>query len=382
VCTFAVSGECLVFQATAYAGSGLDLVKVAALRPELKVLCLVEADRSISLADLSQLHDHGLVPADRDPGLVLGLQSAVFATTAKRWAEGVSLPQGLRARLLQRFVMTGIYRVGFTVESKDYSGPLTLEITAPRNGFGQRLTACEHLVRPPADSFLQEDGAGNRWVIVRYQDVTGHQAIRFHFAFKYHVDMDELLKHDLALAPGPTDLDIPSEAKGFLRHGYKIDPTMQKAIAWAAEKGSDPPDARLEFARLSSFLKQFIRYDEKKRQDYFGGRAVYSDLDLMYQDPFLTLQRKAGCCPDTVLLECAFMRACGIPCRTAGRFGHFYSEVFLRGRGWMSTSVTPTGIPLIVSPGPDHMPYQKWSPRVPLRTTNWETRIRIGPVEE
>ena len=45
------------------------------------------------------------------------------------------------------------------------------------------------------------------------------------------------------------------------------------------------------------------------------------------------------------------LRAAGIPSRTAGRWGHFYTELFLPRQGWVSTSVTPTGIPLVVDPG-------------------------------
>jgi hypothetical protein len=382
VLVIAVMAMLLAFQATALADPPMDIAKVASIKPELKVLVLVDADQPISLSDLERLHDQGLIPADRDPGLIIGLRRAVFATTARQWALGLSLPSGLHAKRLRRFVMTGIYRVAFSVEASGYSGPLTLEITGPRDGFGKELVACEHRIRPAVKSIVRVDSAGNRWIVATYPRVMERQKIRFRFGFKYVVDMDKVLAHDLALAPEPVDEELPAEVTKFLRRGHKIDPTLPRAVAWAAEKCSQPPDARLEFSRLSTFLKKSIQYDKRKRQDYFGGRAVYADLDYMYQDASVTLERRTGCCPDTVLLECVFMRARGIPCRTAGRFGHFFSEVFLRGRGWMSTSVTPTGLPLIVAPGPDHVPYQKWSPRIPLRTTNWESRIRIEPLEE
>jgi hypothetical protein len=128
--------------------------------------------------------------------------------------------------------------------------------------------------------------------------------------------------------------------------------------------------------------KETVAYDGKKRDQYFGGKAIYSDLDDMYQDIEVTLSRHLGACPDTSLLECTFLRARGIPCRTAGRFGHFFSIVYVPGKGWMSTSVTPTGIPLFIAPGPDHVPYQKWRPAIPLKTVQLEAPIQIESLED
>jgi hypothetical protein len=132
---------------------------------------------------------------------------------------------------------------------------------------------------------------------------------------------------------------------------------------------------------LTKFIKDTIVYDQLKRNQYFGGGAIYSDLDDMYQEITTTLSRRLGACPDTSLLECAFLRARGIPCRIAGRFGHFYTDVYVPGKGWMSTSVHPTGVPLIISPGPDHIPYQTWTPPIPLRTTLIEAKVRIEAEE-
>jgi hypothetical protein len=138
----------------------------------------------------------------------------------------------------------------------------------------------------------------------------------------------------------------------------------------------------MEYRRLMEFIKRKVSYDKRKRAAYFGGRMVYTDLDLMYQDPEETLKRHLGACPDTSVLECAFLRARGIPCLTAGRFGHFFTLLYVPGRGWMSTSITPTGIPLIRSPGPDLVPYQSWKPKIPLKTAYWEARVRIECLDE
>lgn len=358
-----------------------DWSVVAERHPGFKVLVLVEAQSELTLNDLAVLADNGLIPADRDPGLVVGLKRAVFSTTSKKWILA-SLPKRLSLKVIQNFVMSGIYRVGFRVEAKDYDGPLKVEVTAPRGDVGKNLVSCNTLVRPRQPFVESSDEAGNQWVTVKYPRVKYGDEIKFHFAFKYLVDTAQVLENDLLVAPGPLAEDFGPELKTFLHKGYKIDPEMPQAVKWAGRLKGDPVDAREEYKRLTDFLKKKVTYDDAKRATYFGGRSVYTELDHMYQLPSVTLASGFGCCPDTVLLECSFMRAKGIPCRTAGRFGHFFSEVYLSGRGWKSTSSTPTGIPLILATGPDHLSYQKWEPSIAIRTTRWEARVRIEPVEE
>ncbi len=362
---------------------GIDWEWVSRLNPELKVLVLIEADRPITLEDLAALADRGLKPADRDPGLVVGARSCVFATKLKKWMTGGPLPAHLSSRILERFVMSGIYRTAFRVEDHDYAGPLTLAVTAPRDGFGRKLLSSSYVVRPQTEGEIQVDEAGNKWLYVQYPEVRYGAVVRFHFAFKYLVDMLELLEHDLMLAPGVAKNEIPPDARMYLRPGRKIDPQLREAVDWAARAGQGQNlDVRSEYKRLTEYLKRNVTYDKQKRSMYFGGRSVYYDLDDMYQPIPKTLASRIGACPDTCLIECAFLRARGIPCRTAGRFGHFFSLVYVPGKGWMSTSVTPTGIPLIIAPGPDNVPHQRWRPEIPLRTTVWEARVRIEPVEE
>jgi hypothetical protein len=352
------------------------------MKPDLKGLVLVRGERPISLENLALLAELGMIPADRDPGLVLGLRQAVFSSRLKNWMTK-RLPADLQGRLLERFTMTGVYRVGFKVEKEGYQGPLSLEITIPRDGFGKRLIYSENLVRPRASTMMRFDRMGNRWFSAHYSQIRHGETIRLHFAFKYSIDMAPLLNHDLMLLHPPQDGPIPEEVRPFLSSGYKIDKNLFEAVQWANEGVSGAPlNVRLEYQRLTKFIKDTIVYDQAKRNQYFGGRAIYSDLDDMYQEITMTLSRGLGACPDTSLLECAFLRARGIPCRIAGRVGHFYTDVYVPGKGWMSTSVTPTGIPLIVAPGPDHIPYQTWKPNIPLRTTFVEAKVRIETEED
>jgi len=365
---------------TSLSGRPVDWVDIAARAPSLKILVLVEAENLLTLDDLALLADNKLVPADRDPGLVVGLKAAVFATTAGGWI-AARLPQHLSGLPLQHFLMTGIYRVSFRIQAEDYDGPLIFQVTAPRDDKGQKLLSSEVVVRPRVSVSSKEDETGNRWVRAEFPRLRSGDTIKFHFSFVYDVNVKQVFESSLLLVGNPKEEELPPDILPFLLKGHKIDPGMSEARNWASGMLRKPVDARKEYKRLEKFLKQTVTYDDRKRSDYFGGRSVYTRLDDMYQWPGDTLTKGFGCCPDTVLLECAFMRALGIPCRTSGRFGHFFSEVYLAGKGWTSTSVTPTGIPLIKSTGPDHLPYQEWEPTIPIRTTRWEARMRIEPLE-
>jgi hypothetical protein len=358
-----------------------DWARVAELKPGLKILVLVESERGLSIKDLATLGDLGLVPGDRDPALLLGLRRAIFSTRLKNWMNKLALPDHMKGKLLDRFIISGIYRIGFRVEKEGYLGPLVLEVTTPRDSFGKRLLYLENIIRPQASSETHIDPAGNRWLHVDYPEVSYRQTMKLFFAFRYLVDMAALLDHDLMLVDQVQDAPIPEEIHPFLNSAYKIDARLPEAVAWAIQGKSGSPNVRLEYRRLTKFVEDTVVYDKKKRDEYFGGKAIYSDLDNMYQNIKVTLSRHSGACPDTTLLECAYLRARGIPCRTAGRFGHFFTIVYVPGKGWMSTSVTPTGIPLFIAPGPDHIPYQKWMPRIPLKTILLEAPFRIETVE-
>jgi hypothetical protein len=300
----------------------------------------------------------------------------------KNWMNKVALPHHMKGKLLDRFIVSGIYGIGFRVEKEGYLGPLVLEVTAPRDGFGKRLLSSENIIRPQAPSITYTDLGGNRWFRVDYPEVRTGQTIKLFFAFRYLVDMSALLDHDLMLVNQPQDETVPEEIHPFLNSGYKIDARLPQAVAWALQGKKGLPNVRSEYLRLTEFLKDTVTYDWKKRNQYFSGKAIYSDLDDMYRDPRETLSSRLGACPDTSFLECTFLRARGIPCRAAGRFGHFFSVVYVPGKGWMSTSVTTTGIPLFIEPGPDHIPYQKWSPGIPLKTLPLEAPIRIEVLED
>ncbi len=136
--------------------------KISRLKPGLRVMVQVTSPNPITLADLASLAQLGMNPADRDPGLVVGLRQAIFSVNLRHW-KPKNIPSHLQAKLLAQFILSGIYRVSFKVEEKGYEGPLTMEITTPRDGFGQQLLYSEILSVPrhPIDfKWIQPETVG------------------------------------------------------------------------------------------------------------------------------------------------------------------------------------------------------------------------------
>lgn len=134
----------------------------ARLKPDLRVMIRVTGSKPISLEDLASMARFTMIPADRDPGMVFGLRQAIFSVKLRHW-NPKNLPAHLQATILDRFIMTGVYRVSFKVEQAGYEGPLRLEVTTPRDGFGKKLLSSESMVRPRGSQWFYVDGAGNRW---------------------------------------------------------------------------------------------------------------------------------------------------------------------------------------------------------------------------
>ena len=89
--------------------------RVANLKLELKIPVFVESVRALSLEGLATLGELGLAPGDHNPALLLGLRRAIFPARLKNWMNRLTLPNHMKGKLLDRFIMSGIYRIGFRV---------------------------------------------------------------------------------------------------------------------------------------------------------------------------------------------------------------------------------------------------------------------------
>ena len=265
----------------------------------------------------------------------------------------------------------------------DFFGSIKFRVSTPRNGFGKKLVHIEHHISPSIPFAIKRDLAGNHWLDVEIPQAKAGKAVKFDFYFVYQVDVKEILKHALAMVPPDEYSKLPPEspARSYLGPSPKIDSASPMVKSLSMEIFGNEKAPRRLYKKAFQYLKKHIIYNHTKRAQFFGGKKVYHDMAEMYQHPEVTLTRKMGACPDTSVLEAALLRTAGVPARTAGRWAHFYTELFLPSRGWLSTSVTPTGIPLVVDVDKRHIPFVSWNPPIAVQTTMWSSSLRIEDIE-
>jgi len=366
--------------------TGVDFSDVAVKFPRFKTIVLLVFQPTLDFERLIHLLDLGVLPLGEDLSKLLGRSWAVCHTRADRLSEIQRSGMVREVIPLTRFSMSGIYRIHFKIVEPGFNGPISFRVSAPREGFGKTLVAAEEHIQPELPLSVVVDDVGNRWTETRMADASQGQQIQFDFFFRYQVDIGQLLDRALRMAPEEEGGDLPDghPALSYLVSSPKIDATLPQIRSLASQIFGNEKDPRKMYPKLYDYIQQTVTYDSVKRMQFFGGEKVYRNMAEMYQGCLETLERKVGACPDTSILEAALLRAAGVPSRTAGRWGHFYTELFLPRRGWVSTSVTPTGVPLVVDPGEGHEPFVRWDPAVSVQTTMWSSSVRIdleGPNE-
>ncbi len=363
--------------------SGVDWQRLSRVYPHFKTIVRLSFAQPLDLGRLLALYQHGAAPIRGDMLAALGERRAVFFTRAGN-LEGLRA-SGLAQRVepLSCFSMSALYRVHFKVRDQEYGGPLSFMVSTPRGGWGKTLLSVQDHLYPNLPFTVRQDQGGNRWMVFSAPAVRAGDEFKCDFYATYRVDVAKLLRHALLMLPPGTAGALPAggPAREFLAAEPKIDPASPPVRELAGEIFGGATGPRRLWGLLAGWLKDNVRYDHAKRAEFFGGRMVYRNMAEMYQVPELTLERRVGACPDTSVLEAALLRAGGVPARTAGRWGHFYAEVYAPPAGWLSTSVTPTGIPLVKDPGPRHQPFVSWDPPIAVQTTRWTGRVKIYPEE-
>lgn len=341
--------------------------------PGLKIIVRTAFDAPLDLKRIVALKNSGLRPAGGDWVSLVGKKQALFITLARRVASLKNRDFVQSVELIDEFFLHGFYRLHFKIVDEKTGGPIRFSVTSPRSGFGKDLLEIEAHLRPDTHHTVRKDTAGNRWIEFAYPESFSGHTIKVDFHYRYRVRMQPLLRHALAMADrnGEIRLDYPGPESRFLMATKKIaaaDPRIQSVARNIIGKTRSPVQA---YERLHKFIERNIKYDSEKRKAFFGGRKTYRDMHHMYQPAIKTLENKLGACPDTCILEAAILRAAGFPARTAGRWGHFYTEIFLPGTGWLSPSVTPTGVPLVVDGDQQNTPFIQWAPNTDVQILEW-----------
>ena len=354
---------------------------VARKFPSFKTIVQVEFKEPVVDHQLSSLKSSRLCPVNQDWNHLLGKSKGIFVIRARRLNQLEKNELIETVDPLREFLLYGSYRIDFRIdeETAGFREPLKLSVTGPRNGFGKRLVKTEVQIRPSVPFRSLIDSAGNRWIEAKFPNPEHGQKIQFDFRFSYQVNVKQLLEHALAMISPEKGSMIDymklrqrnSSALKYLRPAEKID-SDSPGIRWLAKDriGSTFSPVKA-YWRIHRFTEETIDYDQEKKEAFFGGRKVYRNMGRMYQPAEKTLRIRSGACPDVSVLETALLRAAAFPARTAGRWGHFYTQIYLPGRGWLSPSVTPTGIPLVRDVSNRHKPFVLWSPDMSLQIAAW-----------
>ena len=370
------------FQPNAESPPAVDFGKVAAQFPHLKTMVRIKFNRPLSLQLLAKLRKFGVLSHHGGPVEVLGEKQGVFFLRAVMLPSLMSSTLPIQVVPLDQFHMSGLYRIHFKVVDGQFTGRITFRISTPRDGFGKKLIYLEEHLSPEVNLEYEQDDAGNRWAVVSLDVTKKSRLLKLDFYFIYQVDLRELLEHALAMAPQTkqTEMALNSQASQMLQSGPKIDGESPRVASLANElfgKQEGGMSPRTKYRRILDFIKKNIPYDHQKRARFFGGKMVYASMAQMYNHPEVTLQKGFAACPSTSVLEAALLRAGGVPARTVGRWGHFYTELYQPGQGWLSTSVTPTGIPLVRDLDHQHLPFVSWNPQVAVQTTKWSGQVKV-----
>lgn len=359
--------------------------------PQFKTIVSVDFGKPMDLDLFLSLQRFGLRPVNKDWVSLMDNTKAIFALHAGQIEHLKKMGLVESVRPLREFFLRGLYRIKFKILEKKPKGPFRISVSSPRNSFGKRLLHIEQHIRPPCAYRIRRDSAGNRWVEVKFPDPEHGQRIKLDFYFIYKMRIKQLLRHSIAMtAPGR---QIPerslqntngSSIAKFLKSSEKIESSSTRIKSLAKRIIGDVSSPVRAYRRVDQYIERSIDYHSQKKAAFFGGEKVYRAMGKMYQPSRVTLERKLGACPDICILEAALLRAAGFPSRTAGRWGHFYTLLYHPGKGWLSPSVTPTGIPLVRDLDYRQKPFVQWRPHIKVQTTSWwgQVQVRIKKFKE
>ena len=190
---------------------------------------------------------------------------------------------------------------------------------------------------------------------------------------RYKINLEDLLNsHVLAVGDNITIenyLALMRQTKYF-HHDFtsfseKIMPSTY--INQAIKNISPQNDISFVWQTLTRKLNQDIQYNFKKRELFFSGDITYQNIKDMYMTAQELSKKRVGACPERSSLEASLLRSLGIAARTATRLYHIYTEIYLPNKGWVSTSFSVRGIPLVESNDNKQSYFIYWTPNHPLR---------------
>jgi hypothetical protein len=208
----------------------IDFRKIAKKFPNFRTIVKLKFDRPLSVAELLTLTDSGNQVIGDNILSILGKSEAILVTKASRlsWLNDQSFIKAVIP--LERFNLSGLYRIHFKLVGQEFDGPISFSVASPRNGFGKKLLDIESYVWPRLPYKISTDNAGNRWLKIKIKDASNGQRIKFDFFFVYRVDISALLRHSLSMIEFNYDSEKCVKLKGQKESFFmKIKTLIKKA---------------------------------------------------------------------------------------------------------------------------------------------------------
>lgn len=345
-----------------------DLAQKLKRFPWFKVYLKVNFPQNIRFEDIDRMRQFGwLTIAQKPISEYTRSDVGIFSGSYNKIGYLVKSKEIESVELLVRYEASGSYILTFTPQEamRDREVRFQLPLSSP----GKTLVEREISTGGHPDIHTQVQGQNflaSRFSMPAKSD--------FHLLsrLKYQVDLNVVLDHHLAIAGREMTLkdyhreimDYSEEVRPFMQFSEKIE--LSEYIEALSEKVQDDWSIDDIWRYLDKQLDQDIQYDHRKRELFFSGQMTYNDIRDMYMSAAELGDTKIGACPERSSLEAAFLRRLGIASRTATRLYHIYVEVFLPGKGWVTTSETLSGIPLVYSENEDQSYFVDWEAPHPV----------------
>ncbi len=350
----------------------LELEEVAKISPGAQVLLRLTTAQPIDQEFLRSLGKLPMRPVNQNRRADIGDTSIVVSGMAGAAIEAQQAPGITAVEWIKQYPVAGHYFVHFEYVGEEVQREMTFTVSVPGSAPGRTRTSVEIFCQPDVEPTLASDSTGNEFATITLSEVQPGQIVNFDFFVTYDYDTEQILLRSANFLPStPMPESWPSDVELFLQPGFHIQSESPAIVAAAAEIRAQHPQGLDELINaVKAYVGKHMRYNNEKRDKYFGGKYVYSDAWEMWQGAEETLQCGTGCCPDSAELKVALLRVLGVPARTAVHSGHLYAEIYVPDIGWV-TDGPMFSIPVLRSPDADNHAYFEWSPQVPVRCASW-----------
>ncbi len=351
--------------------------KTSTLRTKLnqvrtvKLYVIARFDKPIDFPMISQLKRLGFSPLNQYPlSEYIDKKLGIFYVRYYKLLPAVTTVAELSdIYILTQYTARGFYQLG--MKSLALHDELELEVKFPYSKSGRELLYKKNTITGTTD-FAEKVSDDFKSIVTA--PLTEGQIVTFHSDLRYHILLEKLLDtHIYVQGANINPVAYRKQMqeyhanlnKEFTSFSEKIVPSV---YVNSIIKRINTNDSIAEiWKQLTRILDREIAYDWQKRELFFSGNLTYHNIKNMYMTAEELGRKRKGACTERASLEIALLRELGIAARAATRLYHIYTEIYIPGGGWTTTSLTLNEIPLDASQNEDMSYFVSWAPEHPIR---------------